>query len=483
MNKHGYKKTGAYGKAEAAVRSAAAQYGMFTFPGGRGVLVGFSGGADSTVLLHIMADMGAAEGFSVAAAHINHNLRGEESDRDERFCRGVCGEAGIPLYVLSADVTGRAERDKTGIEEAARAVRYEFFVQLLSDHPELSLIATAHNATDNAETVIQHLARGSGSRGLCGIPPVRGNIIRPLIRVSKADIEAAAREMGFSFVFDSTNASVDYTRNYIRHEILPRMAHISAGFTDAVSRASASLTEDCEYLDGEALRVLGEAETENGVYSRDALKTMPEPIFARAVCIAYSRTGADGSPERIHINKLRTLLSSDSTAGSMAFPGHISAVFDRHTLSFSEKLPEKEQSGYSQELLPGENILPRGRMYVYDSSSGIKNINIYKLSIHTDISSAKIKGKLIVRCRRNGDSYRCGGMTRSLRRVFCDRKLTAAQKDSIPVVCDGDGILWVPGLPPRDGTRPCSGEEIITLCYEDGIKTNNDTGDCDGKIS
>ena len=180
------------------------------------VTVALSGGADSVSLLHILYELRDELGITLSAAHLNHMIRGDEALRDENFARQECEKLGIPFFCERADVPKYAKEHRVSTELAAREIRYEFLSNV-SD----GLIATAHTASDNIETIIFNLARGTGLKGLCGIPPVRENIIRPLIFCTREEIEAYCSANRLSYVTDSTNLSDDYSRNKIRHTIVP----------------------------------------------------------------------------------------------------------------------------------------------------------------------------------------------------------------------------------------------------------------------
>ena len=200
---------------------------------GEPVLAALSGGADSVALLRALL----ALGYSVRAFHLNHCLRGAESDRDETFCRALCERLGVPLTVERIDV--RAQTAGEGIEAAARRIRYERLVAAAQG----AKIATAHTADDNLETMLFHLARGTGPKGLAGIPPVRGDIIRPLIGAERAQVEAYLAELGQDFVTDSTNLSGDYTRNRIRHEVVPVLRQLNPSVCGAAARLGGLLRQ------------------------------------------------------------------------------------------------------------------------------------------------------------------------------------------------------------------------------------------------
>ena len=191
------------------------------------VIAAYSGGADSTCLLYHLAHWCAENNVRLLAAHVNHGIRGDDADRDEAFCRETCETLGIPLAVRRENVPELARQTGRGLEETAREVRYTFFDELSAQHGG-ALIATAHNADDQLETVLFHLLRGSGLRGLCGIDPLRdGRFLRPLIADSGADIRRWCADNRIPYVTDATNADTDYTRNFIRHRLLPPMEEIT----------------------------------------------------------------------------------------------------------------------------------------------------------------------------------------------------------------------------------------------------------------
>ena len=205
------------------------------------VCCALSGGADSVCLLACLREM---PGITLSAVHIQHNLRGDESRRDEDFCRTLCENWGIPLTVISVDVRDYAAAHRLSVETAARECRYAAFETLACDH-----IATAHTASDQLETVLFRMARGAGLRGLCGIPERRGSFIRPLLYATRTEIEAFLRERGLSCVTDSSNLSDDYSRNFIRHHIVPAMQQLNPGAEQNTARMVDSLREDAALLD------------------------------------------------------------------------------------------------------------------------------------------------------------------------------------------------------------------------------------------
>ena len=271
---------------------------------GETVCVGLSGGADSVSLLTALKRLGGELGFGVRAVHINHGLRGEESERDMRFCEQLCGELGIALEVRRLDLAAAKEKHES-LEECARKARYEAFFEVVGGDK----LATAHNLNDNAETVLLNLMRGTGLKGLCGIPPKRGNIIRPLIRRSRAEVEEYCRVKGLSYVTDSTNLSDDYTRNKVRHRIIPEMLKINPALPDVISRMTELLREDSDYLEDLAASALADSAFGRG-YRAEELAGLPNPIKSRAVRKILSDGGVE--PSALRINTAISLLNKRS---------------------------------------------------------------------------------------------------------------------------------------------------------------------------
>ena len=216
------------------------------------VLCAVSGGRDSMVLLHLLHALSGERGFRLAAAHFNHRLR-PTADRDEDFVRGWCLERHIPLETGSGDVRAFSREAGTSLEDAARQLRYRFLEEA-SDKLGAAYIATAHHREDNAETVLLHLLRGTGLRGLGGIPPIRGRVIRPLLEAGRAEINAYAREHGVPYMEDETNADPAYTRNRLRLEVLPLLEEIAPGCTERIAGTGALLREEEAYLQRAAER-------------------------------------------------------------------------------------------------------------------------------------------------------------------------------------------------------------------------------------
>ena len=427
-----------YSTAERTVR----RYGMDSLLQ-RGVLLGLSGGADSVMLLCFLLEYRRRNyHFPIVAVHVNHMIRGAEADRDEILSSDICNSLGVEFLSIRVDVPHLAKERKISIEECARDVRYCEFNRIISGRNDISSIAVAHNLGDNAETVIYNIMRGAGTRGAAGIPPVRDNIFRPLIAVSKADIVAVLKSSGVDFAIDSTNLSIDYTRNYIRHELLPSLKRITPSPENMLLRFSENLRSDEEYISLLADEFLNLNPT---VY-QERLISLHRSVFVRVLSKLAKNAGTGISHS--HILAIRELLLGSDFLYSLP-DGYVFGCERGVCRIF---LPHKESINYKFCINMGKNEL-----YGYDSDFFLSNdkidnssLNVYKISIQVNLSSAIINGGLFLRPRKDGDTIYYGKMTHKLKKLLCDRKIPNSKKMRIPVLCDRSGPVWVPGFSVRD---------------------------------
>lgn len=440
------------------------------------VVVGFSGGADSTVLLYLLAKCYA--NAHIRAIHINHMIRGEAAGCDEAHCRAVCEKMSVPLEVRRIDVPALAAERHIGIEQAAREARYsafEEYLALLGD--ERTYLCTAHNADDNLETVIFNLIRGSGARGMGGIAPQRGRILRPMLGISGAQIRQFAVAAGLDFVFDETNADVRYTRNLIRGEVIPLLRRIAPECAISAALSSALIRRDDTFI----AALASETVAGRSAVPLGELRALDDVVLSRALLEMYTAARGERTDfGSVHIADCIRLIR-ESGRGEICLPGKISMHSDDGKVSFARTIRIRADGSvpaFEHVLLtPGEtpsnselDFPDDGFCIVLESTrpDGTENAdtsenfllwkNIYKKSIHATIGFDKIKGTIVARNRRAGDTILFRGMNRKLKKLFCDKKLP--ERDRLPVICDDEGVLFVPGIGVRDGAYDKDGLRI-----------------------
>ena len=364
------------------------------------IICAVSGGADSMALLWAMFLLKEKLGIELSAAHFNHRLRGEESDRDEQFVRDFCEGYGIPLFAGSGNVAA----GKKGLEAAARDARYAFLRSLPGK------IATAHTADDNAETVLMHLVRGTGLKGLGAISPVSGNVIRPMLGITRAEVEAFLAEYHVEHITDSSNETDAFLRNRLRHHVMPLLKAENPKLAENLSAMALRLRQDEEALS----RLAAERPL-----SVTALRQEMPAVRAR-VLEQYLKECGVKEPEAQHIALAESLVFSDNPSARGNFPGGITVGRNYDTLQVIT-------------ALTGIDMVP-----CCAPASEIINT--------PEIFTVQPVGAVYVRSRQAGDTMRLSGGTKSLKKLFIDRKIPAALRDSIPVVCDDAGILGVYGI-------------------------------------
>lgn len=385
---------------------AALTEGAMVQPGDH-VVCAVSGGADSVALLFGLYLLKEKLNITLSAAHFNHHLRGEESDGDERFVRDFCAGYAIALEVGGAQV----QPGKKGLEAAAREARYAFLRTLPGK------IATAHTADDNAETVLMHLLRGTGLKGLGGIRPVSGNVIRPMLHITRQEVERFLEEYHLPHREDSSNTGDAFLRNRIRHRVMPLLTAENPGAALAISAMAQRVRQDEAYLQS----LLQE---EMPPVSR--LRTLPLPLQCRYAERFLKQNGIP-EPEQAHISGVLDLIASDKPSARMNFPGGAVIARDYERLVRLNPAPVPPPAEIS---VPGVYTLPQWGIRV--SASCTPNGG----------TGVRTQGTLTVRSRREGDALRLSGGTRSLKKRMIDRKISAERRSRIPVLADSGGVVW-----------------------------------------
>lgn len=375
------------------------EYGMIS--PGDSVTCAVSGGADSMALLWSMYLLKEKLQIDLRAAHFNHRLRGAESDRDEAFVRSFCDGYGIPLFVSSGEV----KAGKKGLEAAARDARYAFLRSLPGK------IATAHTADDNAETVLLHLVRGTGLKGLGAISPVSGNVIRPMLGITRAEVEAFLQEYHVDHITDSSNETDAFLRNRLRHHVMPLLAAENPKIAENLSAMALRLRQDEAALHNMA--------QEFSPIRVSVLRQQPSSLRSR-VLERFLKDAGVKEPESQHIELAQALVFSDNPSARGNFPGGITISRNYDTL---EVLQERPFCDLDLCCEPAAEIINTAEVF----------------TVHP-------VGMVRIRPREAGDAMRLSGGTKSLKKLFIDRKIPAAQRQSIPVVCDDAGIIGVYGI-------------------------------------
>lgn len=410
-------------------------------PAGCDIVVGLSGGADSMALTHFLLKYGKSRHIHITAAHINHGIRGEEADADERFVSDWCEQNGVELKVLHADVPRLARERSCGLEECGRAVRYEFFRSLSGENGR---IATAHTLSDNAETVLMNLSKGSGTHGLRGIPPVRGNIVRPLIGITRSEVEDYCACYQLPYVTDSTNLTDEYARNKIRLSVVPILKAVNPAFESAVAGMTRRLSEDDDYLNTLARQALENA-VYHGGYRVSQLNGLPGPVLSRAVIQAVRRV-TDARLCASHIDAVVAIIREG--VGSVTVSGGIQCAVQGNTLFVS---PQKPEEHWNVRFSFPQTILPDGRTLsvVKLSRKEYENrLKINNLLFNNLINYDTIFRITSVRNRSNGDMFRPAGrgVTKSLKKLFNEAGLEPMLRSKAAMLVSGGTIAWIEGF-------------------------------------
>ncbi len=434
---------------------------------GKHVMCAFSGGVDSSVMLDILIKLREELGITVSAAHLNHMLRGEDSMRDEEFVKGVCERYGIPFLCERIDINALAKKSGESIELAARNARYDFLMRA-AETLSADKIATAHNANDNLETVLLNLARGSGIDGMCGIPPVRGEIIRPLISLSRSEIEKYAEENSISYCEDKTNSETVYSRNKLRHIALPVLEEVNASAVKNALRSSAILRDEARFLDLAAAQAAEEikADEKNSCIASCFASLHPAMRARVAERLARKALGdAQYTLEFRHIEDIVSLSRNTSPSKEIHLPNGLKVRREYEKLVF-EKACERER--------PEKKALCEGELSWGDYEISVKKTekssNVHN-SVNTfAISCDKITGDLFLRGRETGDFIKlCGRHGKTVKKLFIDEHVPSDKRDMIPIIADESGPVAVYGFGVSKMHAARDGDEAIYIEIKAGV--------------
>ncbi len=381
------------------------------------VVCAVSGGADSVALLFALYLLRESLKITLEAAHFNHGLRGDESDRDEAFVRQLCHRLDIPLSVGQGKITA----GKKGLEAAARDARYAFLETISGK------IATAHTADDNAETVLMHLVRGTGLKGLGGISPVNDRLIRPMLSVTRHEVEKFLDEFNLTFVTDSSNNTDCFMRNRLRHHVMPLLQQENPRLAENLSAMALRLREDEQVLSALSLT--------DSLPQVSALREMPQALRSRCVAAFLQKQGMK-EPEAAHIALVDNLIFSENPSARLILSEtvQVSRQYDR--LVCTAEMPT---------IVPLELACP-GEWVVPELDLKIQCLPAEKQVNDAFAFTVTPKGKMNLRSRQPGDAIRLPGGTKTLKKLFIDRKIPAASRCRVPVIADDTGVLGVYGI-------------------------------------
>ncbi len=430
------------------------------------ILLGLSGGADSSALLHLLLAYSKESGAEIIAAHLNHGIRGEkytnEAARDEAFCREICAEYGIELIVKHLDIPSLAENSGRSLETEAREARYAFFAEAMRERG-IKILATAHNADDNLETQLYNLSRGCGIDGVAGIPSRRSFdavegavVIRPILSAEKREILDFCERCSLRYVTDSTNLSDDCTRNRLRHRVIPALSELFPNIRNSAMRLSCSASEDSDYILSEAKIFLA---SHGGIIFAKELESLHPALAKRVIMLAFSKI-SDATLECVHISAILELLSSERNGAALSLPDKKRAEVVDGYLRFCDDTREKQKTeNYSQELKLGLNEIENTPFALLLSDCKPQHLEGYALYAYARLYGASLP--LYAKNRAPSDTILDGGVNKKIKKLMCDKKVPLADRDMLPLIWSEKSMLYAPMCAICDSAKPKQGDGVI----------------------
>ena len=407
------------------------------------VVLGLSGGADSVCLTLCLARLRTSLTYRLSAVHVHHGIRGEEADRDAAFARKLCERLGIPFELCFVDVPSYVREHGSSWEEAGRILRYRMLDDVCAR--DGAILALAHHMDDQAETVLMNLCRGTGIRGLGGIPAVHGNRIRPLLFVRRSEITAWLQQAGQDWIEDGSNASDEYTRNRIRRELVPWMTEkVNVRSVEHISSLAAQVRELDDYLESEAQRLMQSCIFRDGedlLVSKVTLRGLPTALRGRILQrSAEMCAGAARDITSRHLEALDHLVLGDA-GRKLDLPYGLAVYGEKDVLRFCRKQKDNGNIGKAGHADLSSVWTIRTEIFDYSGQKIPEN----KYTKWFDY--AKIKGTVQIRARKSGDRFAlAGGGHKEVRRWMIDEGIPAGQRDQIPLLVDAeDHVLWIVG--------------------------------------
>ncbi|MBP3320411.1 MAG: tRNA lysidine(34) synthetase TilS [Clostridia bacterium] len=425
------------------------------------IVIGLSGGADSVVLTHILNNFASVYNFKIIAVHVNHNIRGSEAERDEKFVQEFCESLGIELIIKRENILEISKNLKISTEEAGRITRYKIFNEISSKYKNCK-IATAHTLSDNIETVIMRLLSGTGLKGLCGIPTVRDNIIRPLINITRTEIENYCDQNNLKYVQDSSNFGRDYTRNKIRLDIIPEFKKINPEFEICINRVIENLNQDEKYLSEVTNSIFENLKINNNSFDINKIRDLNNSIKTRVVHKIINFYNSQNNilnsrVEQKHINNIIKILdnSQNNIIKKISIPGDNFLVINNNILKFEPKNIKIKNNNILKKI---ENIQDTNILTEFNLAIKINIINnieyeLLKTEKNTNnlifIDCDKINiNKLYFRNRLNGDKFefKNRNITKSVKKIFNEYKIPVNMRDKILILESDKNIVWIDNI-------------------------------------
>lgn len=448
---------------------------------GDSVVLGLSGGADSVALLDFLCSLRREWGLAVYACHINHMIRGQEADRDQAFCEELCRDYTVKLYCFTEDIPALAAAGGRSQEEVARDCRYRHFEALAEALG--ARIATAHTLSDSVETVVLNLARGSALGGLCGIPPVRGRIVRPLIAATREEVEEYCRQRGLYYMTDSTNGTDDYTRNFIRHHLIPGLLRVNPEARRAIGSMSELLREQRDYLEGQAVLALQRAKRGE---EYDVASLLSEHVALQRLAIISLLRERGVGVSRALVERILAFFGEERAVLELRRGLYLHSergrLFFEEGQSCGEEAPFCQPFGAKKVIVFGEKTY----RFLCDDYEQFKNIeNNDKSLLKNGIDYDRIRDNAVLRTRRAGDrfSHPGRGWTKTLKKLFNEYHVSPHERARRLVLADEEGVLWVEGFgADRRGAVSGSTKRVLQILVtpcEDAGTIEKKGGKCD----
>lgn len=421
------------------------RYGMLY--GGERVLIALSGGPDSVCLLDVLNALKERWRLSLSALYIDHGLRPEETPGEIEFCKRIAERYGIEFHVVSINVRDYAEREGFTFQEAGRILRY-ICLEQEALRTDADRIATGHHADDQAETIIMRLIRGAGRRGLSGIPPVRGKVIRPLIELSRDEIEEYISSKRLDYIIDSSNLKDEYFRNRIRREVIPILKKFNPNLLNTLSRTAHILREEDDFINTfvhkALMRLISRKTSDTVELFLSPLETLERVVLRRALLRVIDETRGLRSIKMENIEDIIGLIKKGSSGDRIYLPGGIRAIRSYSTLIITSKKPQRVQE--CELKVPGETLIKEaGVVLIATIEENVNNYGDGKETACFDINSLSFPLK--IRARKEGDFFYPFGLgkRKKLQDFFVDEKVPRDIRDSVPLLISGEDIIWVVG--------------------------------------